>query len=61
MSALNRSETEALQFASTTLSAVLAEGFDPADTKGNTLKKAQIEKAIDGVRTVTTMKGYYPS
>lgn len=61
MAALNQTETAGLMDAQRTLEAILKEGFDPADSPANTLKKKQIEKARDAVKVVVTMKGYYPS
>ena len=69
MSALNKSETEVLTQAEQVLTTV---GSFLADLEKGEIDRArdekylkwlrnQVKSAFDGVRTVKTMKGYYPS
>jgi hypothetical protein len=61
MAALNQAETRALNQASALLDGVMKEGFDPNDdSPQGRLRRAKIKEARDGIRTVVTMKGYYP-
>ena len=57
---LNQAETAQLLEAVSVLTAILREGYNPADEQ-QSAKGRQIKTARDGVRTVVTMKGNYPA
>lgn len=62
MAALNIAETDQLRHAVKVLETVQREGFDPnSRNERDVFLKRELKKARDSVKTVLTMKGYYPS
>lgn len=62
MAALNIQETEQLRHAKAVLDRILREGFDANSVNPQAQRqRREIIQARDEVKTVVTMKGYYPS
>ena len=64
MATLNMTETESLKRVQAILEGILREGFDPkkadAGDRQEQLRAMKIRESVNSVRTVVTMKGYYP-